>query len=160
MGITISIQGERNISMKGSLLLEDGSSFEGLSIGAAGERIGEVIFNTAVVGYQEMMTDPANAGKILVLTYPLIGNYGIAPKFNESKKCWIEGLVIKEESKIPSNWQSEDTFTHFLKKEKLLTLSGIDTRTLAVNIRDKGQMLGIISSDCTKKSDMMKKLKP
>ena len=95
---TISIQGERNISMKGSLLLEDGSSFEGLSIGAAGERIGEVIFNTAVVGYQEMMTDPANAGKILVLTYPLIGNYGMAPKFNESKRCWIEGLVIKEES--------------------------------------------------------------
>lgn len=145
--------------MKGSLLLEDGSSFEGLSIGAAGERIGEVIFNTAVVGYQEMMTDPANAGKILVLTYPLIGNYGMAPKFNESKRCWIEGLVIKEESKIPSNWQAEDSFTHFLKNEKLLTLSGIDTRTLTVHIRDKGQMLGIISSDGTKKSDMMKKLK-
>jgi len=145
--------------MKGSLLLEDGSSFEGLSIGAAGERIGEVIFNTAVVGYQEMMTDPAIAGKILVLTYPLIGNYGMATKFNESKRCWIEGLVIKEESKIPSNWQAEDTFTHFLRKEKLLTLSGIDTRTLAVNIRDKGRMLGIISSDDTKKADMMKKLK-
>ena len=145
--------------MKGLLVLEDGSSFEGASIGVTGERIGEVIFNTSVVGYQEMMTDPSNAGKILVLTYPLIGNYGIAPKFNESKRCWIEALVVKEKSRISSNWQVEDTFDNFLKKEKLLALSEIDTRTLVVNIRDNGQMLGIISNEDTKKTDLMKKLK-
>ena len=96
--------------MKGSLVLEDGSYFEGISVGVAGEKIGEVVLNTAVVGYQEMITDPANAGKILVFTYPLIGNYGVAEKFYESQKSWIEGLVIKEQSNIPSNWQAEDTF--------------------------------------------------
>ena len=85
--------------MRGILVLEDGSYFEGISTGKAGERIGEVVLNTAVVGYQEIMTDPANAGKIMVFTYPLIGNYGVAKKLSESKKCWIEALVIKEESK-------------------------------------------------------------
>src|SRR4030042_5030461 len=102
--------------MKATLMLQDGRSFSGETMSVAGERIGEVIFNTAVVGYQEMMTDPANAGKILVLTYPLIGNYGTAKKFNESKKCWIEGLIIKENSKMYSNWQAEDSFDDFLKK--------------------------------------------
>lgn len=90
--------------MKGILVLEDGSYYEGLCIGTEGERIGEVVLNTAVVGYQEIMTDPANAGKILVFTYPLIGNYGVAEKFFESERCLINGLVIKEESRINSNW--------------------------------------------------------
>ncbi|MBU2257495.1 MAG: carbamoyl phosphate synthase small subunit, partial [Candidatus Omnitrophica bacterium] len=93
--------------MKAILMLEDGHSFNGEAFGQAGESIGEVIFNTAVVGYQEMLTDPANAGKILVMTYPLIGNYGCAPKFNESKKIWVSGLVIKEKSRIFSNWQAK-----------------------------------------------------
>ncbi|MBU1630839.1 MAG: carbamoyl phosphate synthase small subunit, partial [Candidatus Omnitrophica bacterium] len=135
--------------MKAKLVLEDGSCFEGISIGVPGEKIGEVILNTTVVGYQEMMTDPANAGKILVLTYPLIGNYGIAEKFNESKKCWLEGLIIKESSKMYSNWQAEDSFENFLSKEKTVAISEIDTRTLAVKIRDNGEMLGIISTQDT-----------
>jgi len=132
--------------MRGILVLEDGSYFEGISIGKTGERIGEVVLNTAVVGYQEIMTDPANAGKILVFTYPLIGNYGVAKKFSESKKCWIEALVIKEESKMYSNWQAEDSLNNFLKKEHLVAISEVDTRTLAVKIRDSGQMLGIVST--------------
>ncbi len=151
--------------MKGILVLEDGSYFEGISTGKAGERMGEVVLNTAVVGYQEIMTDPANAGKILVFTYPLIGNYGVAKKFSESKKCWIEALVIKEESKMYSNWQAEDSFNNFLKKERLVAISEVDTRTLAVKIRDSGQMLGIVSTLVplarkeTKIADLVKKVK-
>ncbi len=145
--------------MKAILVLEDGSLFEGVSFGAEGERIGEVALNTAVVGYQEMMTDPANAGKILVLTYPLVGNYGVANKFNESDRCWIAGLAIKEPSRIYSNWQAEAPFDDFVKKEGVLTISDIDTRTLAVTIRDKGEMFGIISTKSSKKEELLSKLK-
>ncbi len=145
--------------MKAVLVLEDGSTFHGLSAGVVGEKVGEVILNTAVVGYQEIMTDPANAGKILVLTYPLIGNYGVAKKFSESGKCWLSALVIKENSNMYSNWQAEDTFSNFLKKEGLVAMSEVDTRTLTVKIRDSGQMLGIVSSQEVKKSALLKKLK-
>lgn len=144
--------------MKAKLVLEDGSVFEGISVGADGEKIGEVILNTAVVGYQEMVTDPTNAGKILVLTYPLIGNYGVAKKFNESKKCWISGLIIKESSRIYSNWQAEGPFEGFLKKEDVVTISDIDTRTLAITIRDKGEMLGIVSTKDSATDELLKKL--
>jgi carbamoyl-phosphate synthase small subunit len=145
--------------MKAKLVLEDGSCFDGISIGAHGEKIGEVILNTAVVGYQEMLTDPANAGKILVLTYPLIGNYGVAEKFNESSKCHVEGLIIKENSRIYSNWQAEDSLNNFLKKEKVVAVSEIDTRALAVHIRDNGEMFGIISSQETDEKKLLKKLR-
>lgn len=145
--------------MRAMLVMEDGSLFEGVSMGVAGEAIGEVVLNTAVVGYQEMMTDPANAGKILVLTYPLIGNYGVAKKFNESARAWISGLVIKEPTRIYSNWQAEGSFEDFLKKEKVAAIADVDTRTLAITIRDKGQMLGIISTKSSNKDDLLKKLK-
>lgn len=131
--------------MKATLILENGSAFDGTAIGAEGERMGEVILNTSVVGYQEIMTDPSNAGKIVVLTYPMIGNYGVADKFYESPRCWMAGLVIKESSRIYSNWQAEGSFDEFLKKEGLVTISGVDTRALAVTIRDKGEMVGMIS---------------
>ena len=145
--------------MKAKLVLENGSCFEGISIGSQGEKIGEVVLNTAVVGYQEMMTDPANAGKILVLTYPLIGNYGVAKKFNESNKSHIAALVIKEASRIYSNWQAQDSFDKFLKKQKVVTISEVDTRTLAVHIRDNGEMFGIISSKETDEKKLLEKLK-
>jgi len=145
--------------VKAKLVLEDGSFFEGLSFGVSGEKIGEVILNTAVVGYQEIITDPANAGKIVVLTYPLIGNYGVAKQFNESRKCWIEGLVIKEASRISSNWQAEDTLEKFFKKQKVVAAQGIDTRTLAVRLRDKGEMFGILSTGDKKTDVLLKKLK-
>lgn len=145
--------------MKGILLLEDGSSFEGISIGVTGERIGEVILNTSIVGYQENMTDPANAGKILVLTYPLIGNYGVAKKFFESRRCWIEALVIKEKSALYSNWQAEDSFDVFLKREGVVAVSEVDTRTLAVKIRDRGEMFGVLSCNGVTKDELDKRLK-
>ena len=145
--------------MKAVLVLEDGSSFDGISTDVAGEKIGQVVLNTAVVGYQEMMTDPSNAGKILVLTYPLIGNYGTAKKFYESRKCWLAGLVIKEVSRISSNWQSEMTFADFLKKENVLSIADVDTRTVAATIRDKGEMFGIISTESSNKSELVSKIK-
>jgi len=131
--------------MKGILQLEDGKRFFGEASSEI-ELIGEVIFNTAVVGYQELMTDPVNAGKILVLTYPLIGNYGINPKFNESKKTWIKALVIKEKSRIYSNWQAKSSLDDFIKKNNLFLLHKVDTRSLMVDLRNKGEQLGIIST--------------
>jgi carbamoyl-phosphate synthase small subunit len=144
--------------MKAILMLEDGKSFTGESLDSSGERIGEVVFNTAVVGYQEMMTDPANVGKILVLTYPLIGNYGVAPKFNESKNVWLSGLVIKEKSRMFSNWQAKGSFADFVKDHNLLAITKVDTRTLAVHLRQKGEMLGIISASCFEPKELLAKI--
>jgi len=144
--------------MKAILMLEDGKSFVGEGLGVEGEKIGGVIFNTAVVGYQEMMTDPANAGKILVLTYPLIGNYGTAPKFNESKGVWVAGLVIKEKTRIFSNWQAKASFDDFIKEHNLVAMSEVDTRTLAVHLRQKGEMLGIISTKNFEAKELLVKI--
>jgi carbamoyl-phosphate synthase small subunit len=144
--------------MKAILMLEDGKSFAGEGLGVEGEKIGGVIFNTAVVGYQEMMTDPANAGKILVLTYPLIGNYGTAPKFNESKGVWLAGFVIKEKSRIFSNWQAKQSLDDFIKEQNLVAMSQVDTRTLAVHLRQKGEMLGIISTKNFEAKELLAKL--
>lgn len=145
--------------MKSMLVLEDGSVFDGVSASAAGERIGEVILNTSVVGYQEMMTDPANAGKILVFTYPLIGNYGVAKKFYESRKVWAEAVVAKEISRIYSNYQAEESFQSFVRKEDVFVLSDADTRTIAVKISRSGEMLGIVSSKGKNSAELLKKLK-
>jgi len=145
--------------MKAILMLEDGKSFSGEAFGAQGEVIGEVILNTAVVGYQEMLTDPANAGKILTLAYPLIGNYGVAPKFNESKMVWLAGLVIKEKTRISSNWQAKSSFDGFIQENRLLTLTQIDTRALAVHLRQKGQMLGIIATNNFESKALLSKIK-
>ncbi len=143
--------------MKAVLMLADGKIFSAEALGE-GESIGEVILNTAVVGYQEMITDPANAGKILVLTYPLIGNYGVAPKFSQSKKAWLSGLVIKEKSRIYSNWQAKQSLEDFLAAENLLTITKVDTRTLAVHLRQKGEMLGIISTKTQDAKELAAKL--
>lgn len=145
--------------MKAILMLEDGKSFAAETSGPKFEAVGEVIMNTAVVGYQELMTDPANAGKILVLTYPLIGNYGCALKFSESEKVWLTGLVVKEKSRIFSNWQATMSLDDFIKKYNLPCLSSVDTRTLAVYLRQKGQMLGIISSSSFDKAELLEKIR-
>jgi carbamoyl-phosphate synthase small subunit len=145
--------------MSAIFMLEDGTSFAGISLGVFGERVGEVVLYTGVVGYQEMMTDPTNAGKILVFTYPLIGNYGVADKFNESRKCWIAGLILKEQSRIYSNWEAREAFPHFLQEQDVVAVGEVDTRTLAVKIRDEGQMLGILSTEEAPKAALLKKLK-
>lgn len=145
--------------MKGLLLLEDGTIFPGDIFNKPDEQIGEVMLNTAVVGYQEMITDPANAGKILVLTYPLIGNYGIAPKFNESSRSWLSGLVIKESSRIVSNWQAQSSLADFIKKQKITLITGIDTRTLAVHLRKCGTMLALISTSKAEPAKLLLKIR-
>ena len=144
--------------MKAILMLEDGKSFLGEAVGVKAEKTGQVILNTAVVGYQEMLTDPANAGKILVLTYPLIGNYGVAPKFNESNKVWLAGLAIKEKTRIFSNWQAKGSFEDFIRENNLLTICNVDTRTLAVHLRQKGEMLGIISTENSDSKELISQI--
>lgn len=147
--------------MKAILFLEDGKSFNAES-DLSGECFGEVIINTAVVGYQEMITDPANAGKILVLTYPLIGNYGCASKFSESAKIWVSGLAVREKSKIYSNWQAKSSLDDFLNEHKTLGIYNLDTRTLTLHLREKGPLLGIISTrefDPKKLAEKINKLK-
>jgi len=145
--------------MKAILMLEDGTVFYGNGLGGIREITGEVFFNTSVVGYQELMTDPANAGKILVLTYPLIGNYGINPKFNESGRCWLAGMVIKEKSRIYSNWQAKEGFDEFINNQNLTVLSEVDTRSLTLHLRRYGQMRGIISIQSNTTKELLSKLK-
>jgi len=145
--------------MKAIFMLEDGKSFMGSSLsGLSGERIGGVFLNTAVVGYQEMLTDPANAGKIIIFTYPLIGNYGAAPKFNESHKVWAEAAVIKEKSRVYSNWQAKTSFDDFIRENNLIVLAETDTRALAGHLRQKGQMPGIISTNCFEPKELVRKI--
>jgi carbamoyl-phosphate synthase small subunit len=144
--------------MKALLVLEDGKSFSGDAL-SAGESVGEIAVQTPVVGYQEMLTDPANAGKMLVLTYPLIGNYGVAAKFNESTTVWPSGLVIKEKSRMYSNWQAKESLDDFLQRGRIVTIAGVDTRTLAVHVRQKGEMGAIVSTRCADTSELLNKIK-
>ncbi len=147
--------------MKAIIYLEDGKSFNAQS-SMDTERLGEVIINTAVVGYQEMITDPANAGKILVLTYPLIGNYGIAAQFSESAKIWVSALAVKEKSRIYSHWQAKESLDTFLKKGATPIIYNLDTRSLTVYLRDNGPLVGIISTqefETKKLADKINKFK-
>jgi len=134
------------------LILKDGNKFPGKLLGSEESRKGTVVLYTGVVGYQEVMTDPANAGKIIVMTYPLIGNYGTNLRFNESSNSWCEGIVIKESSRIYSNFQAESSFEEFLKENNITCLSEVDTRTLSVAIREKGEQTGTISGKSNKAS--------
>lgn len=145
--------------MKAQLVLEDGTSLSGLACGPAAERIGRLVMNTAVVGYQEMLTDPANAGRILLLTYPLIGNYGTAERFNQSGRAWAAGLAVKEVSRIYSNWQAQQSLPAFALEKDVPVLSQIDTRTLAVHLRQKGEMLAILSTCGSSARELQAKLK-
>ncbi len=134
---------------KALLVLEDGSVFEGLALGARGRAYGEVVFNTSMTGYQEMLTDPSYRGQILTLTYPLIGNYGISPEAVESGQIQVSGLVVREACERPSHWQSEMTLDEYLKANGVAGISGVDTRALTRKLRIHGVMMGTITSDET-----------
>lgn len=129
------------------LVLEDGSSFEGSSFGADSEGYGEVVFNTSMTGYQEILTDPSYAGQIVMLTYPLIGNYGISPETVESKKIQVSGFVVREDCDIPSHWNSEATLAQFLASQGISGIAGVDTRAVTRRLRSKGVMMGLITRD-------------
>lgn len=133
--------------MKAFLILEDGNVFEGISIGADKEVISEIVFNTSMTGYLEVLTDPSYAGQAVVMTYPLIGNYGICYEDSESSKPWPDGFIVRELSPIPSNFRSKDTIQNFLKSNDIPGIAGIDTRALTKILRDKGTMNGMITTD-------------
>lgn len=128
------------------MALQDGALYEGWAFGAEGEAKGEVVFNTGMTGYQEVLTDPSYKGQIVAMTYPLIGNYGVNLDDNESSRLYLEGFVIKEPSTYPSNWRSSVGLEGFLKAHGIVGIQGIDTRSLTRHIRDHGEQIGIIST--------------
>jgi carbamoyl-phosphate synthase small subunit len=128
------------------LVLEDGRAFRGRAWGAEGERCGEMVFNTSMSGYQEVLTDPSYAGQIVCMTYPLIGNYGVNDADAESARPWVEGFVVREASPVASSWRSEETLDAYLKRRGVVAIDRVDTRALVRHIRDKGAMRACISS--------------
>ncbi|HEY3824157.1 MAG TPA: glutamine-hydrolyzing carbamoyl-phosphate synthase small subunit [Bryobacteraceae bacterium] len=128
------------------LALEDGTVFEGRSFGAPAERSGEVVFNTAITGYQEIFTDPSYTGQIVILTNPQIGNYGTSASDNEARKPYIEGLAVREFSSITSNWRSDEEARTFLANANIPVVSDLDTRSLVRHLRSRGVMRGVLSA--------------
>jgi carbamoyl-phosphate synthase small subunit len=128
------------------LALEDGRTFRGSSWAAEGEVCGEMVFNTSMTGYQEVLTDPSYAGQIVCMTYPLIGNYGVNELDSESSRPWVEGFVVREASRIVSSWRAEDSLQDYLKHWNIVAIEGVDTRALVRHIRDKGAMRACLST--------------
>ncbi len=145
--------------MKAKIVLENGKIFEGLSFGAGGERCGEVVFNTSMTGYQEIITDPSYKGQIVTMTYPLIGNYGVNSEDVESRKPFVEGFVIRELSAITSNWRSQKSLDEYLRENNIMGIEGIDTRSLTRHIRLKGAMKAVISTEDLNEKSLVKKAK-
>ena len=134
--------------MRARIAFEDGFVLTGRSLGASGTTCGEVVFNTAMTGYQEVLTDPSYAGQIVTMTYPLIGNYGVNAEDAESRKLFLSGFVVKEASKIVSNWRSDNlTLDDYLKLNNIVAIEGIDTRAVTRHIRQSGAMNAIISTE-------------
>ena len=130
----------------GLLALEDGRVFRGHSWAAEGESSGEMVFNTSMTGYQEVLTDPSYAGQIVCMTYPLIGNYGVNSEDEESSRPWVEGFVVREASRVASSWRAQETLDAYLKRWNVVAIEGVDTRALVRHIRDKGAMRACIST--------------
>ena len=128
------------------LVLENGSVYRGTAFGHIGETAGEVVFNTSHTGYQEILTDPSYAGQMVVMTYPLIGNYGVTPGDNESSKVWASAFIVREASHIHSNYEASGSLEAYLRDAGVMGLAGIDTRKLVREIREKGAMRGVISA--------------
>jgi carbamoyl-phosphate synthase small subunit len=135
------------------LALEDGTVYEGKAFGSDKSAVGEVVFNTGMTGYEEVLTDPSYSGQIVVMTYPLIGNYGINYSNMGDLKSYVKGFVVRELCVMPSNWASEGTLEDFLKKQDICGIQGIDTRALTRKIREAGTMRGIITQDKPQKAD-------
>lgn len=145
--------------MKAILALEDGTIFNGASFGAAGERTGEVVFNTSMTGYQEILTDPSYKGQIVTMTYPLIGNYGVNSEDVESRKLFVEGFVVRECSKIASSWRCEKGLDEYLKENNIIGIEEIDTRALTRHIRLQGAMKAVISTEDLDDKSLIEKAK-
>lgn len=143
----IHIKKETGDGMKAFLILEDGTIFEGTHIGAAKEIISEIVFNTSMAGYLEVLTDPSYAGQAVCMTYPLIGNYGVCREDMESRRAWPDGFIVRELSRIPSNFRCDITIQEFLEENGVPGIAGIDTRALVKILREKGTMNGMITTN-------------
>ena len=128
------------------LALEDGRVFRGRSWAAEGEACGEMVFNTSMTGYQEVLTDPSYAGQLVCMTYPLIGNYGVNSEDPESSRPWVEGFVVREASRVASSWRAEESLDAYLKRWNIVAIDHIDTRALVRHIRDQGAMRACLST--------------
>ena len=132
--------------MKTALLaLADGTIFEGRALGYKGETVGEVVFNTAMTGYQEVLTDPSYKGQIITMTSPHIGNYGMTPEDAESRQVWAEGFIVKEASRLASNWRSRQQLHDYMHEAKIVGIEGLDTRALTRHLREHGSQQGLIT---------------
>ena len=143
--------------MQAFLALEDGKIFKGRAFGSSGEALGEVVFNTSMAGYQEIITDPSYKGQIVMMTYPLIGNYGVNKEDVESRQPFLEGFVVKEYSKIASNWRKDQELGEYLKEHNILGIEGIDTRALTLHIREQGAMKAVLSTVDLNENSLVKK---
>ncbi|MAF09722.1 carbamoyl phosphate synthase small subunit, partial [Candidatus Poribacteria bacterium] len=133
--------------MRATLALEDGAVYEGTAFGATGDATGEVVFNTSMTGYQEILTDPSYVGQICVMTYPLIGNYGIVPEDFESDEVQVEGFVVREYTEAYSNWRATESLGDFLKRHGVLGIEGVDTRAITRRVRQGGELRAVISTE-------------
>jgi carbamoyl-phosphate synthase small subunit len=134
------------VTVPALLALADGRVFKGEACGAPGEGAGEVVFNTSMTGYQEILTDPSYRGQIVCMTYPLIGNYGINPEDVESRRPWVSGFIVKEACAFPSNWRGRTTLDDYMKEHGIVGIQSIDTRALTRHLRDHGAQEGLIST--------------
>jgi carbamoyl-phosphate synthase small subunit len=144
---------------KALLVLADGTVFEGYNFGAEGETIGEVVFNTSMSGYQEILTDPSYKGQIVAMTYTQIGNYGTNSEDAESRSSHVEGFIAKEFFDFPSNWRSRDSLGQYLRNNNKVGIHGIDTRALTAHLRDNGVQMGIISTSDTDAGSLLEKVR-
>jgi len=148
-----------NQRQKAILALEDGSVFEGRSFGSPGEKTGELVFNTSMTGYQEILTDPSYKGQIVIMTYPLIGNYGVNEEDIESQRPKVEGFIVKENSNLFSNWRSDKRLSDYLVEHEIMGVEGLDTRALTKHIRSLGAMKAIVSTEDLNPDRLIEKAK-
>ncbi len=142
---------------KALLALADGTVFEGRALGYEGEAVGEAVFNTAMTGYQEVLTDPSYKGQIVTMTCPHIGNYGVTPEDVESRKVWAEGFVVMEASRLASNWRGKECLQDYLAKAKIVAIEGLDTRALTRHLREKGSQQAVITHVDADRASAVKK---
>lgn len=149
---------KRGLTVKAYLIFEDGEILEGKSFGAEGETIGEVVFNTSMTGYQEILTDPSYCGQIVTMTYPLLGNYGVNSQDNEARKSFVRGFIVREHCEKPSNFRCEGSLDEYLKKNGIIGIYDVDTRHITRKVRTHGVMNGAIVTGDYSKEDIAKKI--
>src|SRR5215467_9831004 len=141
------------------LVLADGQYYEGMSFGAEGEAVGEVVFNTSMTGYQEILTDPSYEGQLVAMTYPEIGNVGVNPEDVESRKPFMRGFIVRDYTPSPSNWRATQPLHEYMREHGIVGIQGIDTRSLVRHLRDHGSQEGIISSETSDPAALAAKAK-